>query len=93
MADLKDLEVELDIQERDISRVKTGQRCRIMPEVAQNDAEFAKTHPEGYTGVVSRRLPVANRGKGAITVRVKVDIPQQEQSGQYLLPDIEAVSF
>ena len=94
MADLKDLEVELDIQERDIARVKPGQRCRIMPEAAQNDAEFAKTHPQGYSGVVSRRLPVANRAKGAITVRVKVDIPEAEPSGQYLLPDMGVlVSF
>ena len=94
MADLKDLEVELDIQERDISRVKPGQRCRIMPEAAQNDAEFAKTHPQGYSGVVSRRMPVANRAKGAITVRVKVEIPEAEQSGQYLLPDMGVlVSF
>jgi multidrug resistance efflux pump len=94
MADLRDLEVELDIQERDISRVKPGQRCRIVPEAGQNDEEFRKTHPDGYTGVVSRRMPVANRSKGAVTVRVKVEIPEQEKSGEYLLPDMGVlVSF
>ncbi len=94
MADLKDLEVELDIQERDISRVTPGQRCRIMPETGQNDEAFLKTHPAGYTGIVSRRLPVANRSKGAIVVRVRVEIPELETSGDYLLPDMGVlVSF
>jgi HlyD family secretion protein len=94
MADLRDLEVELDIQERDIARVKPGQRCRIMPEAGQNDDEFRKTHPDGYAGVVSRRMPVANRSKGAITVRVKIDIPDHEPGGEYLRPDMGAlVSF
>ncbi len=94
MADLRDLEVELDIQERDIARVHAGQRCRIMPEAGQHDEEFLKIHPEGYTGVVSRRLPVANRSKGAVTVRVKVEFPEKEQSGQFLCPDMGVlVSF
>jgi len=88
MADLKDLEVELDIQERDISRVKTGQRCRILPEACQNDDNFAKLHPTGYSGVVSRRMPMANRAKGAITVRVKIEIPDKEESGRFLSPDM-----
>ena len=94
MADLRDLEIELDIQERDISRVRPSQRCRIMPEAGQRDEEFLKTHPQGYVGVVSRRMPVANRSKGAVTVRVKVEIPEREQSGEYLLPDMGVlVSF
>lgn len=94
MADLHDLEVELDIQERDISLVKIGQRCRMMPEAGQHDDAFLKTHPHGYDGFVSRRMPVANRSKGAVTVRVKVEIPEQEPSGEYLLPDMGVlVSF
>jgi HlyD family secretion protein len=94
MADLKDLEIELDIQERDISRVKPGQFCRIMPEACQGDDDFSKTHPKGYAGVVSRRMPMANRAKGAITVRVKVDIPDSEVGGRFLSPDMGAlVSF
>jgi multidrug resistance efflux pump len=94
MADLKDLEVELDIQERDISRVTPGQRCRIVPEAGQHDEAFLKTHSSGYAGVVSRRMPVANRAKGAVTVRVKVEIPDAEPSGEYLLPDMGVlVSF
>lgn len=94
MADLRDLEVELDIQERDINRVKPGQHCRIMPDAGQRDSGFLKKHPQGYTGYVSRRMPVANRAKGAITVRVKIEIPTNETSGEFLLPDMGVlVSF
>jgi multidrug resistance efflux pump len=94
MADLRDLEVELDIQERDIKWVRPGQHCRIMPEAGQRDDEFLQDHPQGYSGVVSRRMPMANRTKGAITVRVKIEIPEKERSGEYLLPDMGAlVSF
>ncbi len=94
MADLTKLEVELDIQERDISRVKEGQRCRIMPEAWQRDEAFLKTHPDGYVGIVSRRIPIANRSKGAVTVRVSVEIPPNEKGGTYLLPDMGVlVSF
>jgi len=91
MADLKDLEVELDIQERDISRVRAGQRCLIMPEACQRDDDFAKLHPKGYAGVVSRRMPMANRAKGAITVRVKVEIPEIEEGGRFISPDMGAL--
>src|SRR5260370_11350434 len=63
MADLSDLEVDLSIQERDVSRVFKGQRCRIRPEA----------YPERiYEGYVSRLMPIDNRGKGAIPVRVKL---------------------
>jgi multidrug resistance efflux pump len=91
MADLRDLEVEVDVQERDIGRVKPGQPCRIMPDAARGDDAFLKAHPEGYAGFVSRRLPVANRAKGSITVRVKVVLPEDEKGGEYLLPDMAAV--
>ena len=59
-----------------------------MPESGQRDEEFLKVHPQGYTGVVSRRMPVANRAKGAITVRVKIEIPETEKSGESLSPDM-----
>ncbi len=91
MADLADLEVDLDIQERDIARITVGNRCLIMPEAFARDAVFKKKHPDGYEGVYERRLPIANRAKGAITVRVKVrDVPKEEE-GVYLMPDMGAI--
>jgi HlyD family secretion protein len=84
MADLSDLEVELSIQERDISKVSKDQKCRIQ----------AKAYPDRiYEGYVSRLMPTADRAKGAIPVRVKVKVPAEEE-GVYLKPQMEAmVSF
>jgi multidrug resistance efflux pump len=94
MADLRDLEIELDIQERDIPRVKRGQQCLIMPEAYQRDEEFLRTHPNGYDGRVSRLIPQANRAKGAITVRVTVLLPKDEEPASYMRPDMGVlVSF
>ncbi|HVS39354.1 MAG TPA: efflux RND transporter periplasmic adaptor subunit [Gemmataceae bacterium] len=87
MADLSQLEVDLKIQERDIPRVKKGQDCLAMPEAYANDPDFLKVHPKGYIGKVSRLMPTADRGQGAIPVRVKLDIPKEEE-GVYLKPDM-----
>ncbi|MGL4461540.1 MAG: HlyD family secretion protein, partial [Planctomycetia bacterium] len=84
MADLSDLEVDLSIQERDVSRVFQGQRCQVR----------AVAYPDRvYDGVVDRLMPIANRAKGAVPVRVKVRVPADEE-GQYLKPEMGAlVSF
>ncbi len=93
MADLADLEIDLSIQERDISRVADGQACTVMPEAYMNYEPFRKKHPEGYHAVVSRQMPTADKAKGAIPVRVKVHVPAGEV-GQYLKPDMGVlVSF
>jgi len=82
MADLSDLEVDLSIQERDVSRIFKGQRCRIRPEA----------YPERtYEGFVSRLMPIADRGKGAVPVRVKLIVPKDEEEGKYLKPEMGAV--
>ena len=70
LADLSDLEVELTIEERDISKVAVGQKCKVRTEA----------YPERiYEGVVSRLMPIADRNKAAIPVRVKVAVPQEEE--------------
>jgi HlyD family secretion protein len=81
LADLADLEVSLDIQERDVSRVFKGQQCKIR----------ADAFPERvYTGVVSRLMPIADRAKGAVPVRVKLTVPAEEE-GVYLKPEMGAI--
>jgi multidrug resistance efflux pump len=90
MADLSDLEVDLKIQERDIPQVKKGQVCIAMPEAYQGDPEFLNVHPKGYTGRVSRLMPTADRSQGAIPVRVRLDIPKEEE-GVYLKPDMSVI--
>jgi HlyD family secretion protein len=81
MADLSDLEVELMIQERDISRIFQKQRCKVK----------AEAYPDRtYEGVVSRQMPTADRAKGAVPVRVKVKVSADEE-GVYLRPDMGAI--
>lgn len=80
MANLSELEVELGIQEREISKVFVGQKCRI-----QTDA-----WPERiYRGEVSRLMPIADRSQGKISVRVKLSVPAEEE-GVYLKPEMSA---
>jgi multidrug resistance efflux pump len=81
MADLSDLEVDMSIQEREVARVFQGQRCRIRPEAFSDRV---------YDGYVSRLMPIADRAKGAVPVRVKVQVPKEEE-GVYLKPDMGAV--
>ncbi|MGH7225652.1 MAG: HlyD family secretion protein [Gemmataceae bacterium] len=93
MADLGDLEIDLSIQERDIARVEKGQRCAVLPEAFQNHQPFRQNHPRGYRGHVIRLMPIADRSKGAINVRVKVEIPEAEV-GTFLKPEMSVlVSF
>jgi multidrug resistance efflux pump len=94
MANLRNLEIDLSIQERDVAGVKYGQSCLVMPEAYQNDAAFLASHPKGYRGKVSRLMPMADRAKGAVPVRVLIlDIPESEE-GKYLRPEMGAlVSF
>jgi len=81
MADLSNLEVDLSIQERDISRVFKDQRCIVR----------AEAYPDRpYSGHVSRLMPIADRAKGAVSVRVKIRVPAAEE-GVYLKPEMGAV--
>lgn len=88
MADLTQLEVDLSIQERDFARLSPRMECNIMPEVYRNSKPFLARNPKGYTGFISRVMPQADRGKGAIPVRVKIDVPPDEQ-GTFLKPDMK----
>src|SRR5207302_4711953 len=72
---------DLNIQERDISVVQVGQKCRVRAE-AYNDRI--------YEGHVDRLMPIADRAKGAIPVRVKIRIPAAEE-GVYLKPEMGAI--
>ena len=81
MADLADLEVDLSIQERDISRIFKGQKCKIRAEAFPDRV---------YEGEVSRLMPIADRAKGAVPVRVKVVVSPEEE-GVYLKPEMGAI--
>lgn len=69
MADLRHLEVEVDISERDIRQISKDQKCLITTEAFKD---------KKYTGKVARIMPVASRSKASVTVRVKIDVPPSE---------------
>ena len=63
VANLEEMEVEVDIQERELVNIQIGQPCRIEPEAYPNRL---------YKGRVSRIMPVANRQRGVVQIRVEV---------------------
>ena len=81
VADLSKLEVDLSVQERDIAKVFKGQKCRVRSEA------FPK---RSYEGIVSRLMPIADRAKGAVPVRVRLTVPSDEE-GTYLKPEMGAI--
>jgi HlyD family secretion protein len=76
MADLNDLQVEIDLNEADLSKVRMQQRCRITPEA------FPDKH---YEGVVAEIAPEADRAKGTLQVKVQVQHPDA-----FLTPELTA---
>ena len=85
MADLAEPEIDLKVAERDIAKLKVGQKCRIVPDAYQ-DREYA--------GQIDRIMPIANRSDNTINLRVKVTLPADETPGTFLKPDMGgAVTF
>lgn len=77
IADLSKLEVEMDVPERQITRVREKLDCRITA-----DADPARV----YRGYVDRVMPIADDSKNVIKVRVRVMLPKGEVPGSFLKP-------
>jgi len=76
VADPKDLQVEIELNESDLSKVFLNQKCRITPEA----------YPEkGYEGHVAEIAPEANRQKGTLQVKVQVHDPDR-----FMTPELSA---
>lgn len=76
LANPKDLQVEIDLNEADLSKVYLGQPCRVSPEA----------YPERvYGGHVAEIAPEANRQKGTLQVKVQIHDPDK-----YLTPELSA---
>jgi len=76
MADLGDLQVEVDLNEADTPKVRLGLACRINPE-AYPDRKYA--------GRVAEIAPEANRAKGTLQIKVQVEAPDA-----FLTPELTA---
>src|SRR3984893_16304829 len=69
LADLNDLQIELDISQQDFARLKMNQRAEIIPEAYPNLK---------YTGFIAEIAPEANRAKATVQVKVKVENPDEQ---------------
>jgi HlyD family secretion protein len=76
VADPKDLQVEIDLNESDLSKIALNQKCRVSPEA----------YPErSYDGYVAEIAPEANRAKGTLQIKVQIVEPDR-----YLTPELSA---
>ena len=76
VADPKDLQVEIDLNEADLSKVALDQKCRVTPEA------YPDRH---YDGVVAEIAPEADRAKGTLQIKVQVLDPDE-----FLTPQLSA---
>jgi HlyD family secretion protein len=76
VADLKDLQVEIDLNEADVAKVALGQKCKVSPEAYPDRV---------YDGYVAEKAPEANRQKGTLQVKVQILNPDE-----YLTPELSA---
>lgn len=76
VADPKDLQVEIDMNEADLAKVQLNQNCRVSPEA------YPDKHYDGYVAEIA---PEANRAKGTLQIKVQVRNPDR-----FLTPELSA---
>jgi multidrug resistance efflux pump len=76
MADLNDLQVEIDINEADLSKVHLKQKCHVSPEAYPD---------KKYDAYVAEIAPQANRQKGTLQLKVQILNPDK-----FLTPELTA---
>lgn len=76
VADPQDLQVEIDVNEADLSKISLNQKCHVSPEAYPD-----KT----YNGYVAEIAPEADRAKGTLQIKVQILNPDK-----YLTPQLSA---
>ncbi len=76
VADTKDLQVEIELNEIDLSKISLNQQCRVSPEA------YLQKH---YDGFVAEIAPEANRSKGTLQIKVQIRNPDR-----FLTPELSA---
>ncbi len=77
IADLSKLEVEIDVPERQVTKLRAGQDCTL-----QADADPTVS----YRGVVDRIMPIADDTKNVVKVRIRAYLRAGEEPGAFLKP-------
>jgi multidrug efflux pump subunit AcrA (membrane-fusion protein) len=81
IADLSKLEVEVDVPERQIAKVREKLDCTLY-----TDANESRI----YRGFVDRIMPIADDSKNVVKVRIRVILPKGETAGSFLKPKMSA---
>ncbi len=76
VADLQDLQVEIDVNEADLSKISLRQKCRVSPEAYLDKV---------YAGYVAEIAPEANRAKGTLQIKVQICNPDK-----FLTPELSS---
>jgi RND family efflux transporter MFP subunit len=76
VADPKDLQVEIDLNEADVAKVSINQKCKVSPEAYPDRV---------YDGYVAEKAPEASRQKGTLQVKVQIQNPDA-----FLTPELSA---
>jgi len=76
LADLNDLEVELDISQSDFAKLRLGQRGVVTTDAFQD---------RKYGGFIKELSPEANRQKATVQIKVKIENPDE-----YLRPEMNS---
>ncbi|MBX3746354.1 MAG: efflux RND transporter periplasmic adaptor subunit [Verrucomicrobiae bacterium] len=76
VGDPTDLQVEIDLNEADLSKVRLGQFCRVSPEAWLDRV---------YDGEVVEIAPEASRQKGTLQIKVQIRDPDA-----FLIPELSA---
>jgi RND family efflux transporter MFP subunit len=76
VADLSDLQVEIDVNEADLSKISLNQKCRVSPEAYPDKI---------YSGTVAEIAPEADRAKGTLQIKVQIASPDK-----FLTPQLSA---
>jgi HlyD family secretion protein len=74
LADMSIMEVEIDVQERELQKVAIGRECTIIPD-AYSDRKYAAK--------IDRIQPMVSRQRGVVRVTLRIAEPDA-----YLLPDM-----
>ena len=76
LADPADLQVEIDINEADLSKISMNQTCHVSPEAYPDHT---------YAGHVAEIAPEADRSKGTLQIKVQIENPDH-----FLTPELSA---
>ena len=76
LANPKDLQVEIDLNEADLAKVFLNQKCKVRPEAYPSKV---------YAGYVAEIAPEANRQKGTLQIKVQISEPDH-----FLTPELSA---